>query len=205
MLCSGTYRSISTHLENSLAGFSSQRLRAGDHAICTMNDTAAAWELDELRILSRVDSLRIETHFEKVVKETRTANSNVVGRTDEGAGNSFMSRHEDKRNIYAVICNIPNRSDERTRADFVIISSVLDSSLAHDAMPLACFGAVGDSTSCPRLIWAGRVRKGDERSKSDFWCPRLIMMRASQESCSLRVDWNTLDARTNSQFIDLYI
>lgn len=111
MLCSGTYRSISTHLENSLAGFSSQRLRAGDHAICTMNDTAAAWELDELRILSRVDSLRIETHFEKVVKETRTANSNVVGRTDEGAGNSFMSRHEDKRNSYAVICNIPNRSD----------------------------------------------------------------------------------------------
>ena len=79
-----TYRSISSHLENSLAGFCSQWLRAGNHAMCTVNDTAAAWELDELRILRRIDSLRAETHIEKAVGDASTTENNVARRMSTG-------------------------------------------------------------------------------------------------------------------------
>jgi hypothetical protein len=67
----GTYSSIPPHLEDSLTGFSRQRLRASDHAIRTVNDAPATWELNELRVLGRIDSSRTETHLEMCVRTGR--------------------------------------------------------------------------------------------------------------------------------------
>lgn len=65
----GIYCSIATHLEDSLAGLSSQWLGASDHAICAVNDTAATWELNEVRVIGRIDSSRTETHLQTCVKK----------------------------------------------------------------------------------------------------------------------------------------
>lgn len=51
-----------------MAGLSSQRLRASDHAICAVYHAATTWELDEVRVIGRIHSSRAKAHIKICIR-----------------------------------------------------------------------------------------------------------------------------------------